>query len=55
MTMGGGAAVGGHSYEGDKDSFAGEIGGVVLLEDLEVFAGFADGCVNMLRSSENCW
>ena len=39
--MGGGTAVGGHGYEGHDDGFAGEIGGVVLLEDLEVFAGFA--------------
>jgi hypothetical protein len=54
MAMGGGAAVGGHGHEGDEDGFAGKIGGVVLLEDFEVFAGFAGGCVNMLRRSVEC-
>lgn len=54
MPMGGGAAIGRHGYEGDEDGFARKVGGMVLLEDLEVFAWFAGGCFSILRRSVEC-
>jgi len=54
MPMGRGATVGGHGYQGNKDGFAGKVGGMVLLEDFEVFAGFAGGYFSILRRGVEC-